>query len=91
MAKPLHSSHPAVARRRRGGASHSRRVLALAEEGHPCLDLARQLDAVEQAESRAKRVLIPDHIDPRLDDAVDQSGASCCPAMAKTRQITKYL
>ena len=63
-----HASHPAIATRLKRAEGHLRRVVAMIEDGQPCLDLATQLHAVERAVAEAKRALIHDHIDHCLDD-----------------------
>ena len=42
---------------------HLRHVIGMIEGQQPCLDIARQLAAVESAVTSAKRALIHDHID----------------------------
>lgn len=91
MTDKLHASHPEVAKRLRRVEGHLRSVVAMIEEGRPCLDLAQQLHAIERAVSEAKRVLIRDHIDHCLDDAADQTGAKRRASMEAFKQITKYL
>jgi DNA-binding FrmR family transcriptional regulator len=91
MTKYLHGSHATVAKRLRRAEGHLRSVVAMIEEGRPCLDLAQQLHAIERAVSEAKRVLIRDHIDHCLDDAADATGARRRDAMEEFKQITKYL
>ena len=58
-----HASHPAIVTRLKRAEGHLRRVIAMIEEGRPCVDLATQLHAVERAVAEAKRALIHDHID----------------------------
>lgn len=91
MMKRVHASQPAVAKRLRRVEGHLRSVVAMIEEGRPCLDLAQQLHAIERAVSEAKRVLIRDHIDHCLDDAADRTGARRRASMEEFKQITKYL
>ncbi|WP_298018184.1 metal-sensing transcriptional repressor [uncultured Castellaniella sp.] len=62
-----HSTHPDLVRRLKRAEGHLRRVIGMIEEEQPCLDVARQLTAVESAVTAAKRVLIYDHIDHCLD------------------------
>lgn len=64
MTEPqTHASHPAIATRLKRAEGHLRRVIAMIDEGRPCVDLATQLHAVERAVAEAKRVLIHDHFD----------------------------
>jgi DNA-binding FrmR family transcriptional regulator len=58
-----HASHPAIVTRLKRAEGHLRSVIAMIEEGRPCLDLVTQIHAVERAVAEAKRALIHDHID----------------------------
>ena len=91
MTDEPHGSHALVAKRLRRAEGHLRSVVAMLEDGRPCLDLAQQLHAIERAVSEAKRLLIRDHIDHCLEDAMEQTGAKRRHAMDEFRQITKYL
>jgi len=59
----LHASHPAIVKRLKRAEGHLRHVTSMIETGARCLDIARQLAAVESALTAAKRELIRDHID----------------------------
>lgn len=63
MAEHHHTTHPAVVKRLRRAEGHLRHVISMIESEDPCLDIARQLQAVESALTAAKRTLIHDHID----------------------------
>ncbi|HSG54137.1 MAG TPA: metal-sensing transcriptional repressor [Paracoccaceae bacterium] len=58
-----HATHPDLVKRLKRAEGHLRHVIGMIEGGETCLDIARQLAAVESALSAAKRVLIHDHID----------------------------
>lgn len=62
-----HASHPELIKRLRRAEGHLRHVIGMIEDEKPCLDIARQLTAVESAVTAAKRVLIHEHIDHCLD------------------------
>jgi DNA-binding FrmR family transcriptional regulator len=79
-----HATHPAIATRLKRAEGHLRRVVAMIEEGRPCLDLATQLHAVERAVAEAKRALIHDHIDHCLTGAPDHD-------LAEIKSLTKLL
>jgi len=79
-----HESHPAIAARLKRAEGHLRRVIAMIEDGRPCLDLATQLQAVERAVAEAKRVLIHDHIDHCVTGAPDQ-------VLAEIKALTRLL
>ena len=86
MTKPhIHATHPALIARLKRADGHLRSVIAMIEDGKPCLEIAQQLQAVEKAVANAKRVLIHDHMDHCLDE--DRSSAD----RDVLRAITRYL
>lgn len=79
-----HASHPDLIKRLKRAEGHLRHVIGMIEAQQPCLDIARQLAAVESAVTAAKRVLIHEHIDHCLDhDAAD--------VLAEMKALTKLL
>jgi hypothetical protein NreA len=86
-----HESHPAIVKRLRRAEGHLRALISMIETGKPCLDLAQQLHAVENAIANAKRELIHDHIDHCLADAVNGDGKATRAALAEFKTISKYL
>ena len=60
------------------------------EEDRPCLQIAQQLHAVERAIASAKKLLVHDHIDHCLEEAVGENVADL-KALEEFKQITKYL
>lgn len=81
-----HRTHPAVLKRLKRANGHLAAVVAMIEEGRPCVDVAQQLHAVEKAIAAARRTFIEDHIDHCLDAAVE-SGAD----LAEFKAIARYL
>ena len=86
-----HASHPAVIRRLRRASGHLSSVVAMLEQGSPCLEVAQQLQAVEKALVQAKKTLIQDHLTHCLDHMVDGVGQPQPQSLAEFREITKYL
>lgn len=82
---PRHREAPSP----RGG--HLRGVIAMIEEGRPCLDLAQQLHTIERAVAEAKRTLIQDHLNHCFDAATDGPAATRREAVAEFRAIAKFL
>jgi DNA-binding FrmR family transcriptional regulator len=78
------ATHPAITARLKRAEGHLRRVVAMIEEGRPCLELATQLHAVERAVAEAKRALIHDHIDHCLTGAPGHD-------LAEIKSLTKLL
>jgi DNA-binding FrmR family transcriptional regulator len=87
----LHESHPAVVKRLKRANGHLLKVIAMIEEGRPCLDLAQQLHAVESALHEAKKTLIHDHLDHCLDAAIDETGKAAHARLDEFKAITRYL
>ncbi len=89
MPQAPHTSHPAIVKRLNRANGHLRSIIAMIEEERPCVDIAQQLQAVENAIASAKRALINDHIDHCLINAVD--GERSQQAIEQFRAISKYL
>ncbi|MXP65207.1 metal-sensing transcriptional repressor [Roseomonas sp. M0104] len=87
----LHLSHPEVVQRLKRAEGHLRSIVAMIEAGRPCLDLAQQLHAVEKAVGNAKRLLIHDHIDHCLEDALGADARAARRSLEEFKDITKYL
>lgn len=79
-----HASHPELVKRLKRAEGHLRHVISMIEADQPCVDIARQLAAVESAVTAAKRVLIHDHIDHCLDN---DTGS----VLAEMKALTKLL
>ena len=61
------------------------------EEERGYLDIAQQLQAVESAIGRAKKVLVHEHIDHCLEHAVREGTQSSDVTIKEFKAITKYL
>lgn len=86
-----HESHPAIVKRLKRAEGHLRSTIGMIEAGRPCLDLAQQLHAIENAVANAKRELIHDHIDHCLDHAASDTPKSSRAALAEFKALSKYL
>ena len=89
MSHVTHSSHPAIVKRLSRAGGHLRSVIEMIESEQPCVDIAQQLQAVENAVASAKRALINDHIDHCLVHAEEGEGPR--EAIEQFRAISKYL
>ncbi|MBA4193545.1 MAG: metal-sensing transcriptional repressor [Hydrogenophaga sp.] len=87
----VHETHPAVIKRLRRAGGHLSSVLAMLEQGKPCMDVVQQLQAVEKAITQAKRTLIQDHLDHCLSHMVATKGQPQPGSLEEFREITKYL
>ncbi|HEY8612606.1 MAG TPA: metal-sensing transcriptional repressor [Roseomonas sp.] len=78
-----HPGHPDILARLRRAEGHLRSVCAMLEAEAPCLEIARQLQAVERAVGNAKRALIHNHMDHCLSDPVKPPPVEEFKALAK--------
>jgi len=86
-----HESHPKIIKRLKRADGHLQIIIKMIEEGRPCLALAQQLQAVENAVDNAKKALIHDHIDHCLDRSMRTPGPKSRAALKEFKAITKYL
>ena len=88
--KHVHASHPALIARLKRAKGHLGAVIGMIEDGRPCLDIAQQMQAVENALVNSKRALIHDHLDHCLEaeNALPDSAAA---DRADLKAITRYL
>ena len=86
-----HQTHPDIVKRLKRAAGHLQMIIAMVEDGRPCVDLAQQLQAVEKAIDNAKKALIHDHINHCLEGSLRMPGAKGRAAIAELKTITKYL
>ena len=91
MIHQVHQTHPGIVKRLKRAEGHLRSVIAMIEEGRPCLDLAMQMQAVEKAIAQAKRTLIEDHLDHCLAQVASPLGEEQQREIDEFRQIAKYL
>ena len=91
MTRHQHETHPEIVKRLKRAEGHLKSVIAMIEEGRPCLDIAQQLQAVEKAITNAKRTLIQDHLDHCLEDTVGALPRDQRQSIDEFKAITKYL
>ena len=89
MSHAVHTSHPAIIKRLNRAAGHLRSIVGMMEDQRTCVDIAQQLQAVENAIAGAKRELINDHIDHCLVHAAEGDGPA--KAIEEFRAISRYL
>lgn len=83
----IHASHDNVCKRLKRAYGHLGRVIRMLEDGRDCPEIARQIYAVEQALTRAKRLFIHDHLEGCLEAALHEGG----DIGGDVREITRYL
>jgi len=86
-----HRGHPEVVKRLKRAEGHLRSVIVMIEEGQPCLDLAQQLQAIENAIANAKKALIHDHLSHCIRASLKAQGARGRAALKEFKAIAKYL
>ncbi|MHB8920992.1 MAG: metal-sensing transcriptional repressor [Halothiobacillus sp.] len=86
-----HTSHPDIIRRLKRAEGHLKSIIGMLEEGRGCLDIAQQLQAVQNAVSNAKQTLVHDHIDHCLERQVRSDTESAKNALKELKEISKYL
>jgi DNA-binding FrmR family transcriptional regulator len=91
MAEELHKTHPDIVKRLKRTEGHLRSIVAMLEEGRPCLDIAQQLHAVEKAVAQAKKTLVHDHIDHCLEHATGGDTREGRRSLEEFKLISKYL
>ncbi|MEJ6067281.1 metal-sensing transcriptional repressor [uncultured Psychrobacter sp.] len=92
MKKPhIHGSHPAVIKRLKKANGHLNSTIEMLVDGRTCLDVAQQLQAVENAIHQAKKVLIQDHLDHCLEDLLGSVDKEQKDSLDEFKEITRYL
>jgi DNA-binding FrmR family transcriptional regulator len=86
-----HASHPDIVKRLKRAHGHLAGVIAMIEEGRPCVDLAQQIHAVESAITNAKRVLIQDHMEHCIGHGMENGAKGATAALAEFKTLAKYL
>ena len=86
-----HANHPNIVVRLKRAEGHLRSLIGMIEAKRPCLELAQQLHAVEQAIGNAKRELIHDHMEHCLDEGAANGAAATRAALREFKALAKYL
>lgn len=87
-----HESHPQIIQRLKRAHGHLAHVVKMLEEQQGCLEIAQQLQAVENAIINAKRTLVHDHIDHCFDiDLFEKDRQQSRALLDEFKAITKYL
>ncbi len=89
----FHKTHQDIINRLKRADGHLRKIINMIETEHDCLKCAQQLSAVEKAVSKAKTVLIQDHIDHCLEQTIVETTSSKerKQLFEEFKEITKYL
>jgi uncharacterized protein len=91
LTETMQQSHSNIVKRLKRADGHLRMIIKMIEQGEPCVELAQQLQAVENAIDNAKKALIHDHIDHCLARVAGKTSRPGRAVLAEFRTITKYL
>lgn len=87
-----HTSHPAIIQCLKRADGHLQHVVTMLEEERGCLEIAQQLNAVENAITNAKNTLVHDHIDHCFDASIFHKDLEQTRLLLdEFKAITKYL
>lgn len=86
-----HATDKALVNRLRRANGHLARIATMVEENRSALDIAQQLQAVIAALWKAKSVLIADHIEHHLEEAVGEFPADTRQVLVQISELAKYL
>ncbi|GAN63331.1 hypothetical protein AA0313_2867 [Acetobacter indonesiensis NRIC 0313] len=85
-----HETHPLIKRRLKQAYGHLAKVMDMMDAGRSCSDLAQQLEAIESTVRNAKRLLVQDHLEHCIIDAIADGQMSREEAMQEFSFLTKY-
>ncbi|MFT8419494.1 MAG: metal-sensing transcriptional repressor [Acetobacter sp.] len=87
----VHTTHPQIRRQLQQAHGHLAKVITMMDEGRSCADLAQQLEAVESTIRKSKRMLVQDHLEHCIIDAIAAGDMSREDALRAFASLTKYL
>lgn len=87
----VHETHPQIRRQLQQAHGHLAKVITMMDEGRSCSDLAQQLEAVESTLRKSKRMLVQDHLEHCIIDAIAAGDMSREDALRAFASLTKYL
>ena len=86
----VHESHPQIVNRLKRANGYLSKIIAMIEEGSPCVDVSRQLQAVYKAIGNAKSEFVRDHIEGCLTED-NASATELKRKMHEIKEISRYL
>ena len=86
-----HATHPQIRRQLQQAHGHLAKVIAMMDEGRSCSTLTQQLEAVESTIRKSKRMLVQDHLEHCIIDAIATGEMSREDALQAFSSLTKYL
>lgn len=86
-----HQRHPEIITRLRRAEGHLRSTVEMVANVRSCLEIAQQLQAVENAIANARRILIQEHIDHCLEEAAGYIPAESRALLKEFKAVTRFL
>jgi len=86
-----HQVDPEIRRGLTQARGHIDSVLSMLTDNRSCIDLAQQLQAVENTIRKVKRALVEDHMQHCIADASNSGAMSVEEALRQFKALTKYL
>lgn len=86
-----HKHHSDILKRLRRARGHLDKVIAMIEDGHPCVEAAQQLQAVHSAIGSAKNLFVRDHIEHCMEPSALGDLKKAREVLEDLREISKYL
>lgn len=90
-APDAHQHHRDVVNRLKRANGHLQTIVTMIDSGRDCTEIAQQMHAVIRALEKAKTVLIHDHIDHCLEQAIGPADRQQRATIDQFKEITKYL
>ena len=84
-------NHPAIVRRLKRADGHLQAIIEMIEQGRSCVQIAQQLQAVENATDNAKKALIHDHISECIERPRKAGKPAGRASIKELKLIAKYL
>jgi DNA-binding FrmR family transcriptional regulator len=86
-----HHRHPEIVARLRRAEGHLKSTIEMILKEKSCLAVAQQLQAVENAIANARKILIQEHIDHCLEEAVAHLPTDARSALKDFKSVARYL
>jgi DNA-binding FrmR family transcriptional regulator len=86
-----HADNADLLNRLKRAHGHLGKIVAMVGDGRDGVTIAQQMQAVVSALEKAKNVLILDHIEHHLEDAIGPLSKAAREELAKLAELAKYL
>ena len=86
-----HANNPQIIARLKRIEGHLRSIITMVEEGRDCLDIAQQLQAVDNAVTNAKKQMIQHHIGHCIEDTLTSGVVGSRGPLEELKALAKYL